>query len=132
MRNMKRPGFSWRYTLIIIGLVVLAFLVMDFNNRMGALRRLTAQKEEVAAQMEGQLGTQAAVQTKIAHAASDDAVEQWAYEEGSMVRSGDVPVVPVAPSDSTPVPLPTTTTVSTPVPNWQFWLWLFVDADRGG
>jgi len=132
MRNMKRPGFSWRYTLIIIGLVVLAFLVMDFNNRMGALRRLTAQKEEVAAELGGQIGTQAAVQTQIAYAASDDAVEQWAYEEGSMVRSGDVPVVPVAPSGSTPVPLPTTTTVSTPVPNWQFWLWLFVDADRGG
>jgi len=129
---MKRPGFSWRYTLIILGMVVLAYLVMDFNSRMGALRRLTAQKEEVAAQLEGQMKTEAGLQTQIAYATSDDAVEQWAYEEGSMVRDGDVPVVPIPPGGSTPVPLPTTTKAATPVPNWQFWLWLFVDADSGG
>ncbi len=129
---MKRPGFSWRYALIIIGLIVLAYLVMDFNNRMGALRRLSAQKEVVAAQLEGQLSTQAYLQTQIAYASSDDAVVEWAYEQGSMVRSGDIAVVPVPPAGSTPAPLPTTVAATTHAPNWQFWLWLFVDADRDG
>ena len=120
---MKRPGFSWRYALIIIGLVVLAYLVMDFNTRMGALRRLSAQKEVVSEQLQGQLNTQAHLETQIAYATSDDAVVQWAYEEGSMVRSGDIAVVPVPPAGSTPAPLPTTISQATPVPNWQFWLW---------
>jgi cell division protein FtsB len=126
---MKRPVFSLRYALIIAGLAVLALLVINFNNRMAALRRLSAQKEVVAEQVAGQQQTQVALQTQIAYATSDAAVPAWAYEQGSMVRSGDVPVVPVAPPGSTPVPTPTTVVVSTPVSNWQFWLWLFVDAD---
>jgi hypothetical protein len=129
---MKRPGFSWRYALIIVGLIVLAYLVMDFNNRMGALRRLSAQRDVVAAQLDGQLKTQAHLQTEIAYATSDEAVVQWAYEDGSMARSGDVAVVPVPPAGSTPAPLPTTVVPAAQVPNWQFWLWLFVDVDRGG
>jgi hypothetical protein len=32
------------YALLVIGLVVLTLLVMDFNNRMAALRRLTGEK----------------------------------------------------------------------------------------
>ena len=125
---MKRPAFSWRYALIILGLVVAAYLIMDFNNRTTALRRLTAQKEVVAAQLQGQKATEVFLQTQIAYATSDQAVMDWAYEEGSMVREGDVPVVPVAPIGSTPVPTLTAAVVSTPVPNWQFWVWLFVDA----
>ena len=125
---MKPPSFSWRYALIIIGFVVLAILVMDFNNRMAALRRLSTRKEGVLAQLEGQIQTQANLQTQIAYATSDASVMEWAYEEGGMVRSGDVPVVPLAPSGSTPVPTPTPVVVSTPIANWQFWLWMFVDA----
>ena len=125
---MKRPSFSWKYALIIIGFVVLAILVMDFNNRMSALRRLSTQKVGVLAQLEGQIQTQSYLQTQIAYATSDAAVMEWAYEEGSMVRPGDVPVVPLAPAAGTPVPTPTPVVVTTPIANWQFWLWLFVDA----
>ena len=129
---MKRPGFSWKYALVIVGMFVLAYLVMDLNNRMAALRRLSAQKEGVTQQLAGQMRTQAYLQTQIAYATSDAAVEQWAYEEGDMVRSGDVPVVPLPPSVGTPMPTPTRVVVVTPVANWQFWLWLFVDPDQTG
>jgi cell division protein FtsB len=129
---MKRPGFSWKYTLIIVGMFVLAYLVMDFNNRMASLRRLSTQKEGVTQQLAGQMQTQAYLQTQIAYATSDAAVEQWAYEEGDMVRSGDVPVVPLPPSVGTPMPTPTRVVVVTPAANWQFWLWLFVDPDQTG
>jgi cell division protein FtsB len=129
---MKRPGFSWKYALIIVGMFVLAYLVMDFNNRMAALRRLSTQKEGVTQQLAGQMQTQAYLQTQIAYATSDAAVEQWAYEEGDMVRPGDVPVVPLPPSVGTPMPTPTRVVVVTPVANWQFWLWLFVDPEQTG
>ncbi len=127
---MKVPNFSWRYALIIIGFVVLAILVMDFNNRMSALRRLSTRKEGVLAQLEGQIQTQDSLQTQIAYATSDASVIEWAYEEGSMVRPGDVPVVPLAQVAGTPVPTPTPVVVLTPIANWQFWLWLFVDANE--
>jgi hypothetical protein len=126
---MKRPGFSWRYALIILGLVVAAYLIIDFNNRTTALRRLTAEKEVVAARLQGQKETEGFLQTQIAYATSDQAVVDWAYEDGSMVRSGDVPVVPIPPAGSTPVPTPVVVVASTPVPNWQLWLWLFVDVE---
>jgi len=85
---MKRPSFSWKYALIIIGLFVLAYLVMDFNNRMAALRRLSAQKEDVTQQLAGQKQTEAYLQTQIAYATSDASVEQWAYEEGIWCGQG--------------------------------------------
>lgn len=118
--------------MIIVGMFVLAYLVMDFNNRMASLRRLSAQKEGVTQQLAGQVQTQAYLQTQIAYATSDAAVEQWAYEEGDMVRSGDIPVVPLPPSVGTPVPTPTRVVVVTPAANWQFWMWLFVDPDQTG
>jgi cell division protein FtsB len=127
---MKRPGFSWRYTLVIVGLVVLAYLVMDFNSRMGALRRLSAQKEVVAAQLEGQKATEAFINTQIAYASSDEAAMKWAYEEGSMVRSGDVPVVPVPPAEITPVATPAPVVATIQAANWEYWLRLFVDVGK--
>jgi len=128
---MKRPKFSWKYALIITGVVVLAYLVMDFNNRMAALRHLTAEKEVVAAELGSLEKTQVALQTQIAFATSEAAVEKWAYEEGHMVQPGDNPVIPIAPAGSTPVPTPLPESSRTTVSNWQMWLWLFVDPKSG-
>ncbi len=127
---MKRLNFSWKYALIITGVVVLAFLVMDFNTRMAALRRLTLEKETVAAQLAGLQMTQTRLQTAIAYATSEAAVEDWAYEDGNLVRPGDNPIVPVGPGDSTPAPAPTPVVVTAQVSNWQMWLWLFVDVNE--
>ncbi len=124
---MKPPNFSWKYALIIIGLVVLASLGVDFNRRMVRLRQLSEQKERVAAQLEGLKQTQTYLETQIAYATSEAAVVRWAYEEGKMIRPGDNPIVPLPPANSTPQP--TATPVVTPpvVSNWQVWLWLFMD-----
>jgi hypothetical protein len=129
---MKRPKFSWKYALLITGMVVLAYLVMDFNNRMTELRQLTLQKEVISGQLAGLEGTQAALQTQIAYATSDAAVVRWAYEDAHMVRSGDNPVVPLAPPASTPMPTPTVVVTQAPVSNWQVWMWLLVDSGGKG
>lgn len=128
---MKPPNFSWKYALIIIGLVVLASLGVDFNRRMVRLRQLSEQKERVAAQLEGLKRTQRYLETQIAYATSEAAVVRWAYEEGKMVRPGDNPIVPLPPADSTPVPTPTPVETMQAVRNWQVWLWLFVDVEPG-
>jgi len=128
---MKRFNFSWKYALIITGLVLLAFLVMDFNTRIAALRRLTLEKEAVSAQLVSLQQTNAALQTQIAYATSEAAVEDWAYEEGNLVRPGDNPVVPIAPPGGTPIVTPTPVETITTVNNWEMWLWLFVDVKEG-
>ena len=63
MRNMKRVNFSWKYVVLIVGLVVIGYLVMNFNNRIANLRRLTIQRDAVAARLEGLESTNAILQT---------------------------------------------------------------------
>ncbi|MCI0519237.1 MAG: hypothetical protein L0Z70_03165 [Chloroflexi bacterium] len=131
---MRQINFSWRYALIIAGIAVLFLMVMDFNRRVAGLRRLTEQKGEVAAQLAGMQQTEAYLSTQVVYATSEAAVVEWAYQSGKMVRPGDAPIVPIAPSDATPMPLPTPAVVNARVSNWQVWLWLFFDppADKQG
>jgi hypothetical protein len=123
---MKRQWLGWKYALMIIGLAVLALLVMDFNNRMAELKRLSSQSELVAAEVTSLVQTQTHLQTQIAYATSEAAVMEWAYQEGHWLREGDVPVVPLAEGSApepTAMPIPT----QTPESNWQIWFSLFFD-----
>ena len=127
MNIMKSLLGSWKYALLVVGLAVIALLIVDFNSRMAEWRRLTLQKEEVAVQATNVVKTQSYLQTRIAYATSPAGVEEWAYQEGHMVRPGDVRVIPVEQPGSapqpTPIPVPTPQVVS----NWQLWLSLFFD-----
>jgi hypothetical protein len=133
MSMMKGLKFSWRYAAAILGVLIMAYLVMDFNSRTADLRSLTVQREQVAGQVTQLARTQDTLKTQIAYATSDAAVVDWAYEDGNMVRPGDNPVVPVAPPGSTPAPTPTPVIERPVVSNWQMWMWLFVDTapERG-
>ena len=121
------PRFSWKYALILTSIIILAVMVMDFNNRMSAMRALSVERERVAAQVTQLASEKAALETQIAHAQSDAAVAEWAYEQGHMIRPGDNPIVPMQPFESTPVPTPTPSVTRRQVENWQMWLWLFMD-----
>jgi hypothetical protein len=124
---MKRQWLGWKYALLIIGLVVLALLVMDFNSRMEDLRRLRDQQVVVAREVTQMVETQSSLETQIAFATSEGAVERWAYVEGHWVRQGDQPVVPLAPPGSTPEATPPAQPTSQPASNWQVWISLFFD-----
>jgi cell division protein FtsB len=125
---MMRTWLGWKYALLIIGLIVLTLLVMDFNNRMAELRRLSDKHEEVAADATQLVATQVQLETQIAYATSEAAVEEWAYEEGHMVREGENLVIPLEYPGYTPqvTVIPT----STPVPksNWEIWVSLFLES----
>jgi cell division protein FtsB len=124
---MKRQWLGWKYAMLVIGLVILALLVMDFNNRMADLRRLSDQRQVVAAQVAELEQTKVSLETQIAYATSEGAVRQWAYQEGRWVQQGDVLVVPVSPAESTPAPQATLTPTPQPGSNWKIWLSLFFD-----
>jgi hypothetical protein len=125
---MKRSWLSWKYALIVIGLGILTMLVMDFNSRMADLRRLSGKSQEVAGEATQLYNTQLALETQIAYATSQSAVEEWAYQEGRQVREGEVIIVPIGQSGENPIPTPTPTEITLPSSNWETWLSLFLDS----
>jgi hypothetical protein len=125
---MKRSWLSWKYALIVISLGILTMLVMDFNNRMADLRRLSGKSQEVAVEATQLRHTEMALETQIAYATSQAAVEQWAYQEGRQVREGEVIIVPIGQSGESPEFTPTPTQAALPSSNWETWLSLFIDS----
>jgi hypothetical protein len=124
---MKLKGRGWKYTIIIIGLVVLAFLVMDFNTRMTELRRLRDKHEVVAGQVTNMVMTQEYLEIQIAYATSDQAVLEWAYQEGKMARDGDIPIIPLPLAEVTPIPVSEVASTVEVVSPWRIWWALFFD-----
>ncbi len=125
---MKRTWLGWKYALLVIGLIVLTLLIMDFNNRMAELSRLSDKREDVAVDATSLVQTQLQLETQIAYATSGAAVEEWAYEEGHMVREGENLVIPLEYPGYTPevTIIPTATPV--PKSNWQIWVSLFLES----
>ena len=125
---MNMIGQSAKYIVVIVGLVLLALLVIIFNNRMAEQRQLVAQAEDIRTELHALQQTEANLDAQIAYATSDLAVEEWAYQEARWVREGDQPVVPVPKSQATPVVAPA---AEPPEPvtysNWQVWWALFFD-----
>jgi len=115
-----------KYALIAVSLVIVTYLVMEFNNRTVELSRLQNEREIISAQMESREKTKTTLEEKIAYATSDAAVLEWAYEN-HMIRPGDVPVAPLQPVKSTPLPKDQPSVIATETSNLREWLMLFFD-----
>ncbi len=116
--------FKWRNVLFLAGIFLLIVLLMDFSRRLDELDRLSKQLAVVQQQATSVMNTQVALMTQVAYSSSDQAVEEWAYEEGKWVRPGET-LVEIAPAANvTPTPVPLLPTEET-VPNWRIWWELF-------
>ncbi|MEN6530010.1 MAG: hypothetical protein ABFC97_09180 [Anaerolineaceae bacterium] len=111
---------------LIAGAVILFFLVMDLNSRLNELSRLTEQRNDAATAVAKLEGTLQVLQTQHAYAGSQGAVEEWAYNEGHMVRPGEQLVIPISPPGTTPEPVFVPTPTVQPVENWEIWLALIL------
>ena len=123
-RILKLPLNLKKIGLVALA-IVLFFLVMDLNNRLNELARLSEQQEKAATVISILQSTLNSLDTQVAYSVSDGAVEEWAYEEGHMTRPGESLVIPLAPSGSTPIPEIIVTTTPEQVENWQIWFALF-------
>ena len=117
--DIKKVGF-------ILLAVVLLFLVMDLNSRLNELSRLTAQRDEAATIVSNLESTLQILETKQAFAGSEGAVEEWAYNEGHMVRPGEQLVIPISPPGTTAEPVFVPTPTVEPIQNWEIWLALIL------
>jgi cell division protein FtsB len=116
--------------ILAIGLI----LAINFSTRITASRPLQEYYHSVQAEIEDLQQEHDALLTERDYALSDAYVEQWARQEGKMVRPGEVLVIPlpVAPQvEATPTPQPfieMQTSPPTPEP-WTLWWALFFDSD---
>ena len=124
---MNKLGKGWKPAVMVIGFAVLVLLVMDFNNRMAELRRLSAEKDDVSARVTSLVQTQQALETQVAYATSEAAVFYWAYNYERLGKEGDILVVPIQAAGGVPQPTPTPVVTAEVIQNWQVWLSLFVD-----
>jgi hypothetical protein len=69
--------------------------------------------------------TRSALETEIAYAKSDDAVEEWARQEAGMVQEGDVPIVLLPPEEPIPTPTNQPEVVVDEIEKWEIWWELF-------
>jgi len=122
---MSNFHINLRRVLIAAGILILMFMVMDFNTRLENLNRLNDQREVVREQATQAMQTELAMRTAVAYATSDQAVEDWARSDGHYQKPGDQPVVPIGQPGSEPVISSTPTPVPTPKPNWLVWQELF-------
>jgi hypothetical protein len=122
---MSNLPINIRRVVGIIGIIILAFVVLEFNRRLEELNLLNKQNDLVREQATQAVQTQISLQTQVAYARSTAAVEQWARTEGKYIQNGDLPVVPIAQPGSAPVELNTPAPQPTPQANWQVWWDLF-------
>jgi len=122
---MDRWPINPRRVAIFVGIFVLILMVMDFNARLEDLNRLKKEAASVSMQATQVIQTQMALETQVAYAGSDPAVQDWARSEGHYVQPGDQPVVPIGQPGTAPIqsvePTPTPKSLS----NWQVWWNLF-------
>ncbi len=121
-RRLTKIPFNFKKVGLVLLAIILFFLVMDLNNRLNELSRLSKQQEKAATVISVLQGTLSSLDTQVAYSSSAGAVEDWAYEEGHMARPGENLIIPLVPPGTTPIPefVPTATPMS--IENWQIWL----------
>ena len=116
---------KWKNILFVLGMFLVVILLLDFSRRLDELDRLTTQLESVSAEATAVMRTQEALMTQVAYASSDASVEEWAYEDGKWVRTGETLVEIVPAGNVTPTVEAVPTAQAIEQPNWRIWWELF-------
>ena len=116
---------SVRRVAVMIGILMLVFMVLEFNRRLEELKMLNEQNQFIQAQATQAIQTQTALQTQVAYIGSSAAVEEWARTDGHYIQDGDLPVVPLGEPGAPPIEASTPVPAPTPMQTWEVWRDLF-------
>lgn len=122
---MKNLNIDIRKFTIYIALVLIFFLLMGLSARFNELTKLSEQHNLMQTEVYALRMTNSEIETLIGYATSEVAVEEYAREQGYMVKPGEVLIVPLSPNQITPTPYAIPTKISVPIPNWKIWQQLF-------
>ena len=121
---MDRIPINLRRFAMFIGILLIIFIIMDFNNRLDDLNRLQKQDSNFQAQVTQGMETQTALEAQATYASSDQAVHDWARGAG-YAQPGDQIALPVGSTNGAPQQQTEPTPSPTPEPNLQTWWNLF-------
>ena len=121
---MKKIIKDKRFIVIVL-VIILVFLLMDFNQRMVLMTRLRKQEKRLVQVYADLESTRDTLKTEIAYADSDEAVEKWAREEAGMIQEGDIPIVLLPQSEPIATPIKQPEVVVDKVEKWEIWQELF-------
>ena len=122
---MERLPINLRRVAVFAGILFLILVIIDFNGRLEDLNRLQKRDGILQARVTQGLQTQTALQARATYAASDQAVQDWARQEGGESQPGDQIARPVGSAGATPAQQAEPTSPPTSPPNWQTWWNLF-------
>ncbi|MDY6873192.1 MAG: septum formation initiator family protein [Chloroflexota bacterium] len=114
-----------KHIIVVVVAAILVVLLMNFNQRMVLLSRLRSQEKTLTLEYANLEATRSVLQTKVAGADSDKAVEKWAREEAGMIQDSDVPIVLLPPSVSVTATPTQPAVMVDEVENWEIWQELF-------
>ena len=114
-----------RYAYMVLGLIVLGWLVMDFNSRMNHLTRIRAERELVSENLLNVEETRVALEEAISYASSDRIVEEYSYIDAHKKRRGDYPIILLPDVVHTPTPTPLPVIIVEEQNNVGSWMSLF-------
>lgn len=117
--------FKDRRVLLLLLVGILILLLLDFNQRMILLSKLRGQEKQLNITYAELEATRSSLETQIAYAGSDEAVEKWAREEAGLVQPGDVPIVLLPPSTPPQPPAAQPAPPPDKIEKWEIWQELF-------
>ncbi|MEL7644901.1 MAG: septum formation initiator family protein [Anaerolineaceae bacterium] len=123
--KIKQINWADRRVFLILGIVILVFLMMDFNNRMVRSLQLEKQEQQLNARIAALEQTKQRLEADIAYANSDRAVEEWAREEAKLINEGDVPIIIEPQSSAAVAPTLTPLPESAELSRLEIWKQLF-------
>ena len=125
MVTMKTIWDARKKIIGIVAVALLMLLMMNLNSRLSEYFRLSNTRDKLGVVVDNLQATKLGLDTQVAYATSDQAVEEWARSEAHLARPGDKVIIPITPVGQTPVPQVQTTPTVQPVDNWQVWWALF-------
>ncbi len=120
--KISRLNIKPQRIAILLGVGILLFLIIDFNTRVEGLSRLQNGLATQQAIGTGVVVTQYALETQVAYATSDAAVNEYARNQAHLIQPGDNVVIPVAVPGTTPAPTATPTPAFANRSNWDVWM----------
>jgi cell division protein FtsB len=122
---MKKFNYDKKQITFVALIIIFFFMILGLNSRLSELFHLSDQQMIMQTKVSSLKNTDIALNTQIAIATSDLAVEAWARDQGHLAQPGDVVIIPLPPS-SAPQDL-SIQAAKTPnvTENWQIWWDLF-------
>jgi cell division protein FtsB len=129
----KRPLRLTNVQVILLALVVIGGrLVIDFSQRIVEGQQKVEEQERLEGEIDSLLQEQEDLEADKVYYSSPAFVEEWAHNEGKMVREGETLVVPLyRQSEAAPAvtPQPVVDPAVEEIPSWQVWWALFFERE---